>query len=68
MKTTIRTDTLPRYKQNLRVSDTSVYSYGTEVASIDHLNRQIVPLGYWSMTTSKHINYVASEYGYKVVK
>ncbi len=58
----------PKYKQNLRATDNHVYSYNTKVAEIDHTNRTIKPLGWWSVTTSKHINYVGSEYGYEVQK
>lgn len=60
--------TLDKYKQNLRVTDDAVYSYETWVADIDHKSKTIKPLGWWSVTTSKHINYVGSEYGYKVQK
>ena len=60
--------TFDKYKQNLRATDNHVYSYDTEVAEIDHETRTIKPLGWWSMTTSKHINYVGSEYGYEVQK
>ena len=60
--------TLEKYKMNLRVSDNYIYSYNTKVAEIDHLNKEVLPLGWWSVTTSKHINYVASEYNYKVIK
>ena len=56
-----------RYFQNLRVQGTRVISYTTEVAEIDHPNDQVIRLGYWSATTSKHINYVASQLEYKVV-
>jgi len=59
---------LPRYKDNLKVDDEFVYSYGTKVAQINHANKTIKPLGFWSTTTSKHINYVGSNYGYKVLK
>lgn len=59
---------LDRYRENLRVTDTAVYSYDTHVATIDHEDRTITPNRWYSTTTSKHINYVASEYGYKVVK
>ena len=59
---------LDRYKENLLVSDNHVFSYLTKVAKINHITREVKPLGYWSVTTSKHINYVANEYGYKVVK
>tara|TARA_R100001591_G_scaffold99048_1_gene105289 strand:- start:45 stop:239 length:195 start_codon:yes stop_codon:yes gene_type:complete len=57
-----------KYKQNLRATDNYVYSYETKVAEIDHETRTIKPLGWWSMTTSKHINYVGYEYGYEVQK
>ena len=59
---------LPRYKANLKVDDNYVYSYDTKVASINHRDKTIKPLGWWSTTTSKHINYVGSQYGYKVLK
>ena len=57
-----------RYKENLRVTDSNVYSYNTKVADIDHIKKEARALGWWSVTTSKHINYVASEYGYKSIK
>ena len=57
-----------KYKQNLRATDNYIYSYETKVAEIDHETRTIKPLGWWSVTTSKHINYVGSEYGYEVQK
>tara|TARA_R110002012_G_scaffold23623_1_gene80077 strand:+ start:411 stop:605 length:195 start_codon:yes stop_codon:yes gene_type:complete len=60
--------TFDKYKQNLRATDEAVYSYDTRVAEIDHRNRTIKPLGWWSRTTSKHINYVGSEYNYEVQK
>ena len=60
--------TFNRYKENLRVTDDAVYSYNTRVAEINHRDRTITPLGWWSVTTSKHINYVGLEYGYEVQK
>ena len=69
VKPSIRVNgTFDKYKQNLRTDDDYVFSYNTKVAEIDHKNRQITPLGWWSVTTSKHINYVGSEYGYQVQK
>ena len=59
---------LNRYKQNLGVDHQFVYSYKTKVGKFDHINKQIIVDEYWSMTTSKHINYVANEYGYEVIK
>ena len=57
-----------KYTQNLRYTDLEVYSYNTLVANIDHERQEVKALGWWSVTTSKHINYVASELGYKVIK
>ena len=59
---------LGKYRENLLVSDDAVFSYLTRVAEIDHEKREINPLGWWSVTTSKHINYVAREYDYRVTK
>jgi len=55
-----------KYKKNLKTDDNYIYSYNTKVALIDHKNRTIYKLGYWSMTTSKHINYVGKEYNYNI--
>lgn len=52
---------LTRYRQNLHVEGNKVYSYDTNVATIQ--GNKLVIHGYWSQTTSKHINYVAKEYG-----
>ena len=52
---------------NLRATDAHVYSYNTKVAEICHKSKKIIPLGWWSVTTSKHINYVAKEYRYEVI-
>ena len=60
--------TMYRYKQNLRVSNDAVYSYNTKVATINHVAREVKQLGWWSVTTQKHINYVARERGYSVVE
>lgn len=71
------TTTLSKSKTNLSVVTMQVEtgqvcdfikSYDTYVAYICHDLNTIYTLGYWSMTTSKHINIVANEYGYKVVK
>ena len=56
---------LDKYKTNLYVEGGKVFSYSTHVANIDHTNRTVIKLGYWSPTTSKHINYVANELGYE---
>jgi hypothetical protein len=54
-----------KYKQNLRIEGNRVFSYDTHVATI--VGKQLVRHGWWSVTTSKHINYVASVYGLTVV-
>jgi len=62
---------LERYKQNLRVIGSNVYSYDTLVAEIVGTELQKVP---WrvngmtsSPTTSKHVNYVAKELNLKLI-
>ena len=60
---------LEKYKQNLKIVDNQdVISYTTKVAKIDHIKKEINQLGWWSVTTQKHINYVANEYNYKLNK
>ena len=60
---------LEKYKQNLSIIDNKeIQSYETIVAKIDHIKKQINQLGWWSVTTQKHINYVANEYNYKLIK
>ena len=58
--------TLDRYKQNLRIEGNKVISYVTHVATIE--GDTLKQLGYWSMTTQKHINYVAKELNLKLIK
>ena len=55
---------LSKYKQNLRTDNKYIYSYETKVAEIKHSERKINQLGWWSVTTQKHINYVVNEYNY----
>jgi hypothetical protein len=50
---------MKRYKTNLKVLGNRVYSYDTHVATID--NKNLYQLDWWSVTTQKHINYVAKE-------
>ena len=58
---TIDMKKLPRYKENLRIiNGTDVYSYSTRVEEIKDDELQV--FGWWSPTTSKHINYVADYY------
>lgn len=55
-----------KYRKNLAYDDNFVYSYNTKVAEIDNKNFTLWRLGYWSQTTSKHINYAAKELGLRV--
>jgi hypothetical protein len=59
-----------KYKQNLSLvtnnEGTFVRSYDTLVAKVNGAELEV--LGWWSMTTSKHINYAASELGLTVKK
>jgi hypothetical protein len=58
--------TLKKYKQNLRIHNNEVWSYSTKVALIQ--GGKLVQLGYWSVTTQKHINYVADYYDLELIK
>lgn len=59
---------LARYKQNLKVDGNKVYSYSTHVANIYRRERVVEQLGYWSVTTQKHINYVAKILNFNIIK
>ena len=54
-------------RMQARVDGNKIISYSTHVATIDHAKREVKRLGWWSVTTSKHINHAARELGYKVV-
>jgi hypothetical protein len=56
--------TFDRYKQNLKQIDNDIWSYKTKVATIE--DGKLKQLGYWSVTTQKHINYAAAELGLEV--
>jgi len=56
-----------KYKENLLVSEEAIFSYLTKVAIIDHFNEQIHVKKWYSVTTSKHINYIGREYDYDVI-
>ena len=57
---------LDKYKQNLGITESKVWSYATHVATIE--NDKLLQLGYWSVTTQKHINYVARELNLTLIK
>ena len=56
--------TFDKYKQNLKQIDNDIWSYSTKVATIE--DNKLKQLGYWSVTTQKHINYAAAELGLEV--
>ena len=57
---------LSKYKQNLTIKGNQVWSYTTHVATI--AEDKLYQLGFWSMTTQEHINYVASELDLTLIK
>ena len=57
---------LAKYKQNLSIQGNNVWSYTIIVARIK--GNELHQLGYWSMTTQKHINYVAKELDLTLIK
>jgi hypothetical protein len=70
---------ITRYKPNLITIDNSIISYETEVATIDHANKQVkekkweieLPNGKTitkSNTTTRQIKFVADKLGYDVIK
>ena len=66
MTKTIDMIKLPKYKENLRIiNGEDVYSYSTRVAKI--IDDELHVFGWWSPTTSKHINYVADYYNLKKI-
>jgi hypothetical protein len=54
-----------RYQDNLSLVGNNVISYTTHVATIEGSTLRV--LGYWSKTTTKHINFVAAELSLKKV-
>ena len=59
-------NTFDRYKQNLKQQGDKIYSYDTHVATIK--GNELHQLGWWSVTTQKHINYVAKQYNLTLTK
>ena len=57
---------MKKYNQNLSVINQNVYSYNTHVATIQ--GNTLKQLGWWSVTTQKHINYIAKEYNLTLIK
>ena len=57
---------LDKYKENLLLVGDEVYSYYTNVASIE--GNKLIQHGWWSVTTQKHINYVAKDLDLRLTK
>lgn len=61
---------MKKYKQNLKIvkvnEEKFVQSYQTLVAKIEPPN--LIQLGWWSVTTQKHINYAAKELNLNLIK
>jgi hypothetical protein len=55
-----------KYKQNLRLEGNYIISYTTKVAEIK--GTELHQLGWWSVTTQKHINYAAKELELTLIK
>lgn len=53
-----------KYSENLKHDDNFIYSYDTKVAHIKC--NELAVLGYWSKTTTKHINYAAKQLNLKI--
>lgn len=66
------TTNFARYKQNLKkvYTETGMYiqSYDTLVAKVDNQSGILWQLGWWSVTTQKHINYAAKELNLNIQK
>jgi len=64
--------TFAKYRQNLSIihwnGNDWIQSYTTRVAKIDYENRTAEIQGYWSVTTSKHINYACKQLGLTQIK
>ena len=54
------------YQDNLCRVGNKIWSYTTHVATIK--DDKLIQLGSWSITTQKHINYVASELELTLIK
>ncbi len=69
---------LNKYNKNLKIISNYIYSYNTKVGYINHSKKEVNKIQFkilykgniitTSPTTSKHINYVANELNYKLIK
>ncbi len=56
-----------KYHENLQTVGNKIFSYGTHVATFKP-GQGVVTKGWWSSTTSKHINFIARQWGASVRK
>lgn len=59
---------LKRFNQNLKIEYNKVYSYNTHVATIDFDKNELTEHKKYSITTSKHVNYVCREMQLKKIE
>ena len=63
--------TFNKHKKNLRQVGNAIWSYSTHVATLvynsDKLQYELHQHGWWSVTTQRHINYVARYYDINIV-
>ena len=59
---------LKKYNNNLKIENSNVYSYNTLVAIIDWDTKEIFQKKKYTVTTQKHINYVADELNLILIK
>ena len=57
-----------KHLNNLRTDNNFIYSYNTKVAKIDHINELVIVYDWYSVTTTRHINYIASLLNYNTKK
>ena len=63
--------TFDRHKKNLRQVGDAIWSYSTHVATLVYNSKkmqyELHQHGWWSVTTQRHINYVAKYYDINIV-
>ena len=65
-----------KYRENLTQVGDKIFSYETHVATLDYSGNGRINNGgvclvqpdWWSVTTQKHINYVANHYGLPIAE
>ncbi len=55
-----------RHTQNLKQDGNNIISYTTIVAKIE--GNDLIELGKWSATTSRHVSYAANELGLNLIR